>query len=152
MGSRQNNGADTALKVLIRLVMWTWIIAVGWVLYSLVYPLRVLDVYGTLWTSKSEYMQGEPFVFWMESRKYVAEPCEITIRWMDSLTYVGVTFVTDRDVGWKAGWISPGLVPEGLPPGQYYVQVKFSYPINAIRGDMVISANTTGFRVLPKGG
>jgi hypothetical protein len=116
----------------------------------LLYPYKTVEFYNVPFpVDKPSYRAEDSIRIYMDYERFTDKDCVAHYRFTDGITFPMKPFTIQKTPGKRKGWgIPPITVPSVLPPGKYYLDICYTYPMNPIR-DIVVTARTVWFEVQP---
>lgn len=110
------------------------------------YPYNVITFNGDFVVKQPMVRQGGYLEYTSSYCKHMDITAIITRSFVDGIVYTTPSSTTNRDAGCHTMGVGIN-VPEGLPPGEYHIEILFEYRVNPIR-TIVYKNNTKKFVVL----
>jgi hypothetical protein len=125
------------------------VIVLFWIVCQ-IFPLQTLSVHNNPFPVYRDRLHpGEEVVIFINSDKYIKAPAHLTMRFVDEIIYNVPDKVVDRPIGHREAWGSFTSIPANLPPGDYYLEIIFHYPVNIFRMVSIVT-RTQKFMVVSK--
>lgn len=117
------------------------------ILFWLIYPYKTITFNSVEFPiNKTVVKQGGTISYSVDYCKYINSPATVTRSFINALIYVTPSTINERPMGCNVLNIQV-VVPQELPPGNYYMQMNYQYQVNPIRKISILH-NTEEFQVI----